>query len=280
MYSWESHSIQLKADRRDLLELDQASSRRFLTYLTGAAMLDGLRFKSISYDLLDQLFKAEIDSFIGCQIVAEQNHLEMYGRLLSIYAVEEFQRELICKTLEFFPSVSEKAEWLSGMKETEIVVFSACIKGIFGSVLYAGGLFYKSEGKMSGFSKAICLILRDLEVQLKFLGKLYHSKDKFKVERSRVDEIVEKAVELEIFFAQEFDCCDVLGIDKSEMDSYIQYRGDEVLRILGFTPHDETPFPIWFRHLQNAMVKRELMVELEPRVEGVPEGEAEPMEVE
>lgn len=234
-YVWRADQIDLSKETSSISDMF-VTEKTMICTLIAAAAKDNVLFKCISFDLLKDFEEVEILSFIGCQIMADQNHYEIYSRLLEKYDMGD--NDLRFYYVETCDSFSLKKKWLSKNIKTplERVVSYACLKGIIGCVRILVALCFQRDEKLEGLSRVNYLIRRDLELHLEFAGCMCRSlKESF--DEARVKELVENAVDIETKFAREA-VIDIIRLESSLVDllsieSFIRNCANNVLATLG-----------------------------------------------
>lgn len=271
MNVWAAHEMDISDEKNEFAAQVQGF-KYFFRNIIAVAILDCVRFKNFSSDLLRKFDNIEVLSIISCQIPAEQNHYEMFCRLFNKYAFSEARVNVIASTKRF-ASFEKKENWLSLSEQGRLkkMVSYACTRGIIGSLLCATGLFCSEKRLMKGFTASIGLIFRDIELQLESVGRIYRSMPDC-LDKSKVQKIVEDAVDCEKKLGQEIMFSEIFNevfrndfdMTDDSVDIYIEYCGDKVLQILGYDVLYRAAFPDVFGSIrQNVIAEkvRKLFVE-------------------
>ena len=133
----------------------------------------------------------------------------------------------------------------------KVMVFTALLEGMF---FYSGFAFFYNlarNNKMVGTSTMVSYINRDELEHGRYICELYRATLAENPEYNTEDlsawvyEQFKKSVELEIEWSK-YVLSDIEDIDMDEMEGYIKYRGNKMLRMLGL---DE----MWEKHTENPM---------------------------
>jgi ribonucleotide reductase beta subunit family protein with ferritin-like domain len=113
-----------------------------------------------------------------------------------------------------------------------LVAFAA-IEGIFFSSSFASIYWIKKRGLMPGLTFSNELISRDEALHTEFAVLLY-SKLMKKLNKKRIYEIIQEAVEIEKEFITEAIPCRMIGMNANLMSQYIEFVADRLIVQLGY----------------------------------------------
>ena len=126
-------------------------------------------------------------------------------------------------------------KWIGDKKSsfaTRLIAF-ACVEGIFFSGSFCAIFWLKQRGIMPGFTTSNEFIARDEGMHTDFACLLYnHIKNR--VRKSRVEEIIKEAVDIEKEFICESLPCRLLGMNADLMREYIEFVADRLCSQLGY----------------------------------------------
>lgn len=156
--------------------------------------------------------------------------------------------------LEEFPFIKKKGDWaLKWISDdestfgTRLVAFAA-VEGIFFSGSFASIFWLKSRGLMPGLAQSNELISRDEGLHRDFACLLFKHL-KHRPSQELVYHIIKDAVEIEKEFLTDALPCKLIGMNASEMCTYIEYVADHLLAELGFPDLYKAKNP--FRFMEN-----------------------------
>jgi ribonucleotide reductase beta subunit family protein with ferritin-like domain len=167
----------------------------------------------------------------------ENIHSETYSLLIDTYIQDKTEKTYLLQAIENIPSVAQKAEWAlrwigANNSFAERIVAFACVEGIFFSGSFCAIFWLKKRGLMPGLTFSNELISRDEGMHTDFACLIYkHLMNKLSNET--ILEIVTNAVEIEKKFVTESLPVELIGMNSSLMQQYIQFCADRLLYSLG-----------------------------------------------
>jgi ribonucleotide reductase beta subunit family protein with ferritin-like domain len=188
---------------------------------------------------MNEVQVAEARAFYGFQIAMENIHSQTYSLLIDTYIRQTEEKEKLFQALEYFPCIRKKADWAQkwiGDKRsnfaTRLIAF-ACVEGIMFSGAFCSIYWLKKRGLMPGLTFSNELISRDEALHTEFAILLYHKLNK-KVNKHRVQEIIQEAVAIETEFICEALPCRLIGMNAESMTQYIEFVADRLAVQLGY----------------------------------------------
>jgi ribonucleoside-diphosphate reductase subunit M2 len=203
------------------------------------AASDGLVLENLASRFMNDVQLAEARAFYGFQIAMENVHSEMYSTLIDTYISEDSEKTQLFNALENYPCIAKKANWAKkwindnrSSFAARLVAF-AVIEGLFFSSSFAAIYWIKKRGLMPGLTFSNELISRDEALHTEFAVLLY-SKLQRKLQKKRIYEIVQEAVEIEKEFILEAIPCRMIGMNSKLMSQYIEFVADRLCLQLGY----------------------------------------------
>lgn len=252
--TWFADEISLADDLKDWDSLDDGE-RKFLKYvLAFFAGSDTLVSNNINNNFIQDVNIMEAQWFYAHQAFIENVHAETYANLIESYIKDETEREYLFKSLETIPVVKKKGQWANKYSNPENATFQErlvafCIfEGVFFSGSFAAIFYMKKRGLLPGLCQSNSYISRDEGLHCKFACKLY-SKLIEKLDQETIEVMFRSAVEIEIEFINEALSCDLIGMNKTLMGSYIKYVADFWITELGYKPIYNVGNPFDFMNL-------------------------------
>jgi len=148
-----------------------------------------------------------------------------------------------------FPCIRKKADWAikwindkRSSFATRLIAF-ACVEGIFFSGAFCSIYWLKKRGLMPGLTFSNELISRDEALHTEFAVLLYKKLNKG-LNKKKIYEIINEAVEIEKEFICDALPCRLLGMNSKMMSQYIEFCADRLVVQLGFEKifNSENPF--------------------------------------
>lgn len=216
----------LKSEEKDFIKL-------VLAFFSAS---DGIVTENLALRFYKDIDIYEIRCFYGFQIAIENIHAETYGLLIDTFFKGEEKQKLF-QGIENYKTIKKKAKWAlkwieSNKNFAERLVAFACVEGIFFSSSFCAIFWLKKRGLMPGLCFSNELISRDEGLHTQFACFIYKNYVVEKLPRTRIYEIVDEAVKLEINFVNEALKIDLLGINSVLMGNYVKFVADYLLTML------------------------------------------------
>lgn len=246
--------VDLSKEREHVKSLEQPK-RYLLNFSTTAAAVDSVLFRPIIYSFLKDFQHPELLACIGWQVTTIHTHHEMYCRLLHHHVNYENEKVFFFDLVKTFPSLSLKSNWLrdNSSSAAERVVCFASVSGIIGWSRFATVLGVEGSNRMSGLRESYDKIIRDTLLQMEISKCLYLSLED-RLDDLRAKDIIQSAIDNEKKFARDALSDFYQAVGYTELDSYIQWCGDRVLRDLGY--NCDPVMPSSFQWMLDILPKR------------------------
>jgi ribonucleoside-diphosphate reductase subunit M2 len=236
---WVAQEVDLSKDLNDWASLNPDEKHFISMILAFFAASDGLVLENLASRFMNDVQLAEARAFYGFQIAMENIHSEMYSILIDTYVNEESEKNKLFSALENYPCIAKKAnwakKWINDNRSSfgaRLVAF-AVIEGLFFSSSFAAIYWIKKRGLMPGLTFSNELISRDEALHTEFAVMLYGKLQK-KLQKKRIYEIVQEAVEIEKEFILEAIPCRMIGMNSKLMSQYIEFVADRLCLQLGY----------------------------------------------
>ena len=214
------------------------------------AASDGIVNENLVVRFYNEVKWAEARSFYAMQIMMENEHSEMYSRLIETYISDRNEKNKLFNAIEYVPAIKEKADWAlkwitsSESFATRLIAF-AVVEGIFFSGAFCSIYWLNEKKLMPGLAESNSYIARDEGMHCMFAVLLYTKYIKRKLNKEVIEEIVKQAVTIEKKFINESLPCSLIGMNAEMMTQYIEFCADRLLLQL---EHDaiyrvSNPFP-------------------------------------
>jgi ribonucleoside-diphosphate reductase subunit M2 len=246
---WTAEEVDLAVDVKHWEKL-KPQERYFISHvLAFFAASDGIVNENLVECFSQEVQLPEARCFYGFQIAIENIHSEMYSLLIETLIQDPVERANLFNAIETMPCIQKKAvwalKWINKEKASfaERVIAFAAVEGIFFSGSFASIFWLKNRGLMPGLTFSNELISRDEGLHCDFACLMFkHLVNKPSEEK--VKEIIADAVKIEQEFLTISLPCDLLGMNKKLMKTYIEFVADRLLVALGCTKiwNRENPF--------------------------------------
>jgi len=257
---WVVQEVDLSKDLGDWDKLTTDEQNFIKMILAFFAASDGLVLENLASRFMNDVQLAEARAFYGFQIAIENIHSEMYSTLIDTYIRDGNEKEKLFKALENYPCIAKKANWAKkwindnrSSFASRLVAF-ACIEGIFFSSAFSSIYWIKKRGLLPGLTFSNELISRDEALHTEFAILLY-SKLQKKLNKKRIYEIVQEAVEIEKEFITEAIPCRMIGMNAKLMSQYIEFVADRLCLQLGYDKIYNSANPFDFMELISVETK-------------------------
>lgn len=238
---WRPEEIDLSRDNDSKNGWTSLTSdeKHFISHvLAFFAASDGIVMENLGLRFMTEVQLSEARAFYSCQIMMENIHSETYSLLIDSYIKDAEEKTKLFHAIENFPAIKAKADWALkwiGDKRssfaTRLVAF-AVVEGIFFSGAFCAIYWLKKRNLLSGLTFSNELISRDEALHTEFAVLLY-SKLERKINKKRVHEIIQEAVEIETEFITEALPCRLIGMNSITMGQYIRFVADRLSVQLG-----------------------------------------------
>jgi ribonucleoside-diphosphate reductase subunit M2 len=257
---WVVPEVDLSKDLGDWDKLTSDEQNFIKMILAFFAASDGLVLENLASRFMNDVQLAEARAFYGFQIAIENIHSEMYSTLIDTYIRDGNEKEQLFKALDNYPCIAKKANWAKkwindnrSSFASRLVAF-ACIEGIFFSSAFSSIYWIKKRGLLPGLTFSNELISRDEALHTEFAILLY-SKLQKKLNKKRIYEIVQEAVEIEKEFITEAIPCRMIGMNAKLMTQYIEFVADRLCLQLGYDKIYNSSNPFDFMELISVETK-------------------------
>ncbi len=257
---WQSDEVNMSSDVKQFPMLSDKEQETYLKVISLLATLDSSQTRTI---LLTSLYATDpsVQSILAVIAQQEAVHNESYSYILSSVVPLDKQNEafeigrkdpvLLKRNQEIMNQYNQFVEEPTIENIIKILVYSTLLEGLF---FYSGFAFFYNlarQNKMVGTSTMISYINRDELEHGRYISELIRSTLAENPEyntKSFTDWVYEqfqKAVDLEIEWSH-YVLNGVEGIDLEEMEGFIKYRANKMLRMIGLSE-------IYPEHVNNPM---------------------------
>jgi len=234
---WTAEEIDLSQDEKDWLTLTPDEQHFLKHVLAFFAASDGIVLENLGSRFLKEVQLPEARCFYGFQLAMENIHSETYSLLIDTYIKDTAEKMKLFNAMEEIPCIQDKAGWAMKWIESdncfaERLVAFAAVEGIFFSGSFCSIFWMKKRAKMPGLTFSNELISRDEGLHCDFACLLY-SMLKYKLDDSKIHEIIKSAVEIEQAFVCDAIPVALIGMNSKLMSQYIEFVADRLLDALG-----------------------------------------------
>ena len=247
---WTAEEIDFEKDLNDWKKLSN-DEQHFIKYvLAFFAGSDGIVLENIVERFMSEIKIPEARCFYGFQIAMENIHSETYSLMIDTYIKDNQEKKHLFNAIEEIPCVKNKAEWaIKWMQDyqsefsTRLVAFSI-VEGVFFSGSFCAIYWLKKRGLMPGLTFSNELISRDEGLHTDFAVFLYKNYIVDKLDQAVIYQIISEAVSIEKDFIINSLPCNLIGMNSSLMEQYIEFVADRLLSQLGYEKkwNSENPF--------------------------------------
>tara|TARA_Y100000992_G_C21262619_1_gene492134 strand:- start:584 stop:1561 length:978 start_codon:yes stop_codon:yes gene_type:complete len=251
---WRAEEVDLSKDLKDWEKLNEDEKKFIKMVLAFFAASDGVVLENLAVRFMGDVQVSEARAFYGFQVAMENIHSEMYSLLIDTYIQDSKEKTKLLEATQNYDCIAKKADWakkwLNDNRSSfgaRLVAFAA-IEGIFFSSSFASIYWIKKRGLMPGLTFSNELISRDEALHTEFAVLLY-SKLQKKLNKKRIYEIIQEAVEIEKEFITESIPCRMIGMNSKLMCQYIEFVADRLVLQLGYDKIYNSSNPFDFMEL-------------------------------
>ena len=251
---WRAEEVDLSKDLKDWEKLGDDEKKFIKMVLAFFAASDGVVLENLAVRFMGDVQVSEARAFYGFQVAMENIHSEMYSLLIDTYIQDSAEKTKLFEATQNYPCIAKKADWakkwLNDNRSSfgaRLVAFAA-IEGIFFSSSFASIYWIKKRGLMPGLTFSNELISRDEALHTEFAVLLYSKLSK-KLNKKRIYEIIQEAVEIEKEFITESIPCRMIGMNSKLMCQYIEFVADRLILQLGYDKVYNSANPFDFMEL-------------------------------
>jgi len=252
---WRAEEINFAGDLKHWNEVLNDDERYYISMvLAFFAASDGIVSENLATRFTNDVKVSEVRAFYGFQTMMEGIHSETYSLMIDTFIKDPEEKMKLFKAIDHFPCIQKKATWAKkwiadnrSSFASRLVAFAA-IEGIFFSSSFASIYWIKKRGLMPGLTFSNELISRDEALHTEFAVLLYSKLEK-KLNKKRIHEIIQEAVELEKEFITEALPCRLIGMNAGLMTQYIEFVGDRLCLQLGYEKIYGATNPLQFMEL-------------------------------
>jgi len=251
---WRAEEIEFGKDLADWNKLNEDEKYFISMILAFFAASDGIVTENLALKFMGDVQLAEARAFYGFQIAIESIHSECYSLMIDTFIKDDVEKDKLFNAVSNFPCIAKKADWAKKWINDNRSSFAArliafaCVEGIFFSSSFSAIYWIKKRGLMPGLTFSNELISRDEAMHCEFAVLLYTKLHK-KLNKKRVYEIIQEAVEIEKEFIIEAIPCRLIGMNSKLMSQYIEFVADRLCLQLGYDKIYNSTNPFDFMEL-------------------------------
>jgi ribonucleotide reductase beta subunit family protein with ferritin-like domain len=235
---WRAEEIDLSKDMPHWEALS-ADEKHFVSMILAFfAASDGIVLENLGTRFMGEVQLAEARAFYGLQIAMENIHSITYSTLIDTYIKDTTQKHKLFNALSEYPCIKKKGDWAikwindkRSSFATRLVAF-AVVEGIFFSGAFCSIFWLKKRGILPGLCFSNELISRDEALHTEF-AVLLHNKLERPLKKSKIEEIIKEAVEIEVDFINNALPCRLIGMNDYLMKQYVEFVADRLAVQLG-----------------------------------------------
>ena len=250
---WTLEECDFEQDMTDWKKLKPDEQYFIKHVLAFFAASDGIVNENLAMNFASEVTVPEARCFYGFQIAIENIHSEVYAALIETYIKDTNEKMKLFKAIETIPCVKQKANWALKYTDREKASFAtrlvafAAVEGIFFSGSFCAIFWLKKRGLMPGLTFTNQLISRDEGLHCDFACLLYSKLlPHEKCTEEEVHELIDDAVAIENEFVTDSLPVALIGMNAGQMQQYIKFCANRLLRSLGYSTLYEAENPFEF----------------------------------
>jgi ribonucleotide reductase beta subunit family protein with ferritin-like domain len=240
---WRSSEINFIDDLKDWNEKMTKDEKHFIKMILAFfAASDFIVLENLAERFEREVQIPEARLFYSFQKAMENIHSITYSLLVTTYIKDIDEQLYLLNAVENIPCVKKKSDWAhrwieSSNSFSERLVAFAIVEGIFFSGAFCAIYWLKQSGRLPGLGMANDFIARDEGLHVDFAVLLYTKYVINKVSPDRIKAIFEEAVEIECEFITDSLPCQLIGMNATQMKSYIRFCANRLLKQLNHDNH-------------------------------------------
>lgn len=274
--TWTVEEVDFSTDTHDLQNKLLPSERHMVNRLVAFfATGDSIVSNNLVLSLYKHINAPEARMYLSRQLYEEALHVQFYLTLLDTYIPDIVERERAFAAIYNIPSIKSKADfcfkYMDQINEVDVlssnddrrrflinlICFSTCIEGLFFFAAFAYVYFLRSKGLLAGLATGTNWVFRDESMHMRFALQVVESVRAEQPElfdeqlHQQVEAMISEAVDCELQFAEDILGQGVPGMSLKDMRAYLEYVGDQRLRVLGYPARWGSKNPFDFMDLQD-----------------------------
>ena len=274
--TWTVEEVDFSTDTHDLQNKLLPSERHMVNRLVAFfATGDSIVSNNLVLSLYKHINAPEARMYLSRQLYEEALHVQFYLTLLDTYIPDITERERAFAAIHNIPSIKSKADfcfkYMDQINEVDalssnddrrrflinLICFSTCIEGLFFFAAFAYVYFLRSKGLLAGLATGTNWVFRDESMHMRFALRVVESVRAKQPElfdeqlHQQVEAMISEAVDCELQFAEDILGQGVPGMSLKDMRAYLEYVGDQRLRVLGYPARWGSKNPFDFMDLQD-----------------------------
>lgn len=235
---WSANEIMLDRDLEDWSKMNEGMKRLVLHVLAFFAASDGIVNENINVNFSREIHDAAIRMVYTAQAFIESVHSETYSLLIATYVSDPAEQTHLFNAVRTMPCVAKKAAWALKYQNDQLpfshrIIAFAAVEGLFFSGSFASIFFIKKQGLLPGLTQSNSYIARDEGLHTEFACWIY-SQLVNRVSQKEVHALIRDAVAIEHEFVRDAMPVELIGMNSSEMCTYIEFVADRLLQSLGY----------------------------------------------
>ncbi len=229
---WVTNEITFNDDNWD--DLNDNEKEFIKTVLGFFAASDNIVLDNLAQDFNSKIKLMEANFFYNAQSFQETIHSEVYSLFIDTYIKDESDKMKLFDAVNQTKTIGDKAKWaqkyISDGSFVERLIAFALVEGLFFSASFASIYWLKEKNILPGLVLANEFISRDENLHYQFAVHLYNNyiEDDYKLNSTKLNNIIEEAKELEIEFVKEALKVSFIGLNESLMMEYIEFVCEQI----------------------------------------------------
>lgn len=238
---WVPEEVSLTRDVEQWARLHPDERAFIKVVLAFFAASDGIVGENLVENFMLAFEAPEVRCFYTFQAAMENIHAEMYANLIEALIADSQEQRALLSSVSQYACVNAKAAWaLRWLNNPDVslgerLVAFAAVEGIFFSCSFCAIFWLKKRNLMPGLCMSNEFISRDEGMHTRFACMLVNRLPD-KPGSAAILAIIRDAVDTERQYVREALCCDLIGINASLMEQYLECVADVLLRALGCAP--------------------------------------------
>lgn len=254
---WTVGMIDLSEDKHDYKKCDENLQHFIKSILAFFAGADSIVNENIDINL-SKITIREAKVAYAFQEMMENVHGEVYANMLTEIIENPQERIDLINAFRTVRSIKLMIEWAQRWINSERrIAFSIAVFTIFEGLMFSSAFAsiywlkkYLGEDKMKGFIQSNNYIAKDEGMHTEF-GFLMYSKIKHRLSQDEMNILMSEAVDISKIFTRDAIKVEMIGMNISLMDQYLEYVADRLMMSLNYDKIFGTKIPDQFQFMDS-----------------------------
>lgn len=237
---WTPNEINFSEDYAKWKKMSADEQHYFAVVLAFFANADNIVMQNLSERFRSEITVPEARMFFAAQEFIESIHIDTYNRCIAAVIPDHNERLALFEAIKHNPIIIPKTQWMKQWIESDAPLSQRAfawtlVEGVFFASSFLAMFWARKRSLFPGICFANEKIAEDEGLHVRFSVLLYEECQQ-KLNRSTIESMVRSAVDLEKKFGAEALRVDLLGMNITQMNRYVEFVADTILIMIGERP--------------------------------------------